>query len=209
MIEINEIKKEDNLTHSTIVTYPRTVQISHGVYDNVIDMMNMISMISTNISKKDELTNVYGGKTDWCFFNETPEFKRFFEYFVLKHKITNNFLNEKNWLIQNLRFEAWGNELKKNDYVAMHTHTCHHLILYLTEGNPLILPELNIKIIPKMGEYYFFPPYVLHGVDQIKEDNKKRYCLVANIYGDANWKLKKKLNELSIKKEEEHARKKK
>ena len=209
MIEINEIKKEDNLTHSTIVTYPRTVQISHGVYDNVVDMMNMITMISTNISEGEELTNVYGGKTDWHFFNETPEFKRFIDYVVQKHQISNSFFNKQNWYNKKVKFEAWGNELKKNDHVLMHSHPCHHLILYLTEGSPLILPELNIKIIPKMGEYYFFPPSVLHGVDQIKEDDKKRYCLVANIYENPDWKTNKDLNELRIKREEEDARKKK
>ena len=41
---------------------------------------------------------------------------------------------------------AWGNELKKGDYVVQHIHDCYHCILYLTEGEPLILPELNMKI---------------------------------------------------------------
>lgn len=202
MIEINEIKKEDNIAHSTVVTYPRTIQISHGVYDNVVDMMNMITMISTNISKDKELTNVYGGKTDWHFFNETPEFKRFIEYVVIKHRTTNYFFNEQNWFNKKIRFEAWGNELKKNDYVKMHTHSCHHLILYLTGGNPLILPELNIKIIPKMGEYYIFPPYISHGVNEVEDDDTKRYCLVANIYDDPDWKTNKILNDLANKKED-------
>lgn len=195
MIEVNEIKKEDNIAHSTIVTYPRTVQISHGVYDNVVDMMNMITMISQNIKKEEELTNVYGGKTDWTFFNETPEFKRFMEYVVIKHRTTNPFFSENHWYNKKIRYEAWGNELKKGDHVGIHTHTCHHLILYLTEGNPLILPELNIKIIPKRGEYYIFPPHILHGVDEVKEENNKRYCLVANIHDNPDWKLNKILND--------------
>ena len=38
MIILDEIKQEENYSHSLIVTYPRTIQISHGVYDNVIDM---------------------------------------------------------------------------------------------------------------------------------------------------------------------------
>jgi hypothetical protein len=202
MIEINEIKKEDNIAHSTVVTYPRTIQISHGVYDNVVDMMNMITMISTNISKDKELTNVYGGKTDWHFFNETPEFKRFIEYVVLKHRTTNSFFSEQNWFNKKIRFEAWGNELKKNDHVLMHTHSCHHLILYLTGGNPLFLPELNMKIVPKMGEYYIFPPYISHGVSEVKEEDTKRYCLVANIHDDPDWKINKVLNDLANKKED-------
>jgi hypothetical protein len=35
MIIIDPIKDEENFTYSTIVTYPKTTQISHGVYDNV------------------------------------------------------------------------------------------------------------------------------------------------------------------------------
>lgn len=197
MIEINEIKKEENITHSTFVTYPRTIQISHGKYDNVVDMMNMITMISQNIIKKnEELTNVYGGKTDWLFFNDTPEFKRLMEYIVSKHKTTNQFFSEENWYDKIPRYEAWGNELKKGDHVEFHTHVCYHLILYLTEGNPLVLPELNMKIIPKRGEYYIFPPYVYHGVEKVKEEDFKRYCLVANIHYEPNWKTNKIINDL-------------
>jgi hypothetical protein len=47
--------------YSTIVTYPKTTQISHGVYDNVVDMMNMTTMIKTNIKERN-VTNVKGGK---------------------------------------------------------------------------------------------------------------------------------------------------
>ena len=41
MIILDEIKQEENYSHSMFVTYPRTIQISHGVYDNVVDMHNM------------------------------------------------------------------------------------------------------------------------------------------------------------------------
>jgi hypothetical protein len=199
MIILNEIKEENNIAHSTFVTYPRTIQISHGVYDNTVDMMNMITMISQNISKNNELTNVYGGKTDWYFFNETPEFKRFMKYVFTKHRTSNFFFNDGMWYNKTQRYEAWGNELKKDDYVETHFHNCYHLILYLTEGNPLILPELNMKIIPKRGEYYVFPPYVLHGVEKLKKKDFKRYCLVANIHENNNWKLNKVLNDLKEK----------
>jgi hypothetical protein len=196
MIEIQEIKKEENVTHSTIVTYPRTVQISHGVYDNVMDMMNMITLISQNIANENELTNVYGGKTDWYFFNDKPEFSRLIDYIVSKHTNSNPFFNKNNWISKKIEFEAWGNELKKGDSVKLHHHVYHHLILYLTDGNPLILPELKIKIFPKRGDYYIFPPFVLHGVEEISEEDKKRYCLVANIKEVPDWQLNKTINDL-------------
>ena len=194
MIVLNQISQEENYSHSLFVTYPRTVQITCGVYDNVVDMHNMCVMISQNINKT-ELTNVYGGKTPWGFFNDKPEFTRFIDYLVDKHKNTNSFFNKQNWYDKKIEFDSWGNEIKKGDSVAMHIHKEYHLILYLTEGAPLILPELKITIQPKIGSYYLFPPYVLHGVDKVEKDEKTRYCLVSNLIEKNDWKKTKWLKE--------------
>jgi hypothetical protein len=190
MIILDEIKQEENFSHSMVVTYPRTIQISHGVYDNVVDMMNMCTMISQNLDTT-ELTNVYGGKTPWGFFNDKPEFTRFIDYVVSKHQNSNTFFNKNNWYSKNISFDSWGNEIKKGDSVAMHTHHHYHLILYLTEGAPLILPELKMTIHPKKGHYYMFPPNILHGVPKVEEDGKTRYCLVTNLIEQANWEKNK------------------
>jgi len=187
MIILDEIKQEENYSHSLVVTYPKTIQISHGVYDNVVDMMNMCAMISQNI-EKEEITNVYGGKTPWRFFNDKPEFTRLIDYVVNKHQNSNPFFNKQYWCNKNISFEAWGNEIKKGDSVRMHTHPHYHLILYLTEGAPLILPELKMTIVPKRGAYYIFPPNILHGVGKVEEETKTRYCLVTNIIEGSNWK---------------------
>jgi hypothetical protein len=194
VIILDEIKQEDNISHSTFVTYPRTIQISHGVYDNVVDMHNMCTMISLNIGKE-EITNVHGGKTAWGFFNDKPEFIRFIDYVVQKHRTSNPFFNKNNWYAKNMLFQSWGNEIKKGDSVNMHIHSHHHLILYLTEGAPLILPELKMTIIPKKGAYYIFPPYILHGVDKVETESKTRYCLVTNIIEDPDWKKNKIIKE--------------
>lgn len=194
MIILDEIKQEENYSHSMIVTYPRTVQISCGVYDNIVDMMNMCTMITQNINKE-ELTNVYGGKTPWGFFNDKPEFIRFIEYVVKKHENTNPFFDKNNWYFKKIRFDSWGNEIKKGDSVKMHTHRDHHLILYLTEGAPLILPELKMTIYPKKGHYYVFPPNILHGVEKVEEDDKTRYCLVSNLIEEPDWKTNKKIQD--------------
>jgi quercetin dioxygenase-like cupin family protein len=75
---------------------------------------------------------------------------------------------------------AWGNEIKKGDKLKYHTHPCIHGILYLTKGCDLIFPELNIKITPEPGDYYIFPPEVLHGFDTSTLENS-RYSLIFNI----------------------------
>jgi len=196
MITLDEIKQEENFSHSMVVTYPRTIQISHGVYDNVVDMMNMCTMIAQNLDTT-ELTNVYGGKTPWGFFNDKPEFTKFIDYVVYKHQNSNTFFNRNNWYDKKISFDSWGNEIKKGDSVAMHTHPHHHLILYLTEGAPLILPELKMTIVPKRGAYYIFPPHILHGVGKVEEETKTRYCLVSNLIEQADWKTKKVIKDIS------------
>ena len=192
MIIIDPIKNEENFTYSTIVTYPKTTQISHGVYDNKVDMMNMTTMIKTNIIERN-VTNVKGGKTDWKFFNDKPEFKRFLDYIAKKHQNINPLFTKDKWYTSKPEIEAWGNELVKGEHVKMHTHFCYHVILYLTEGNPLLVPELKITIKPQVGSYYIFEPYILHGVPEVTEDST-RYNLVINIFDHPNWEISKKIN---------------
>ena len=81
----------------------------------------------------------------------------------------------------------------------MHSHRHYHLILYLTEGAPLILPELKMTIVPKKGHYYIFPPHILHGVPKIETDVKTRYCFVTNIVENPDWKKNKLLKEFKDK----------
>jgi hypothetical protein len=183
MIEIEPIEDEDNFAFSTIVTYPRKTQISHGMYTNKVDMMNMITMIKTNIVHKDKIKgvcNVVGGRTEWDFFNDKPEFHRFMEYIFKKNYRANPFFTENKWNPHEFKVDAWGNELKKGHYVKLHQHLYTHIILYLTEGNPLIIPELKITIKPKIGSYYIFEPYILHNVPEVTDD-KARYNMIINM----------------------------
>ena len=68
--------------------------------------------------------------------------------------------------------------------------------------NPVLcLPELNIKITPKPGDYYFFPPSIKHYVDASTEDTK-RYCVVINITEETNWEKERELFFIEKKKDE-------
>ena len=192
MIIIDPIKDEENFTYSTIVTYPKTTQISHGVYDNVVDMMNMTTMIKTNIVERN-VTNVKGGKTEWDYFNDKPEFTRFLDYLVKIHQNINPVFTKDKWYINKPEIQAWGNELVKGEHVQMHIHSSYHIILYLTEGSPLLVPELKITIKPQVGSYYIFEPNILHGVPEVTDDSI-RYTLVANIKEYPDWEVSKKIN---------------
>lgn len=163
------------------VNYNRKVDIIFGNYSYPDIIHNFLISIKNNLDPKMEnYTNVKGGMTDWNYFIDKPEFVNFITYLINKHQsdsdIFTHFLERKN--IKN----AWGNEIKKGDSLIYHTHPCVHGILYLTKGCDLILPELNLKITPKPGDYYIFPPEILHGFDQYDGD-QNRYSLIFNIEG--------------------------
>lgn len=193
MISIKNTKLSKN-SSSLIVSYLRDVQITCGNYPFVEDIYNFINTIKNNLSVElEKATNVYGGMTDWKFFVDHPLFNKFLHWFINQHQLTNSEL--RNFYDKKQVIDAWGNQLKKGHSVTCHMHDCFHGILYLTGGNPLILPELNIEIVPKPGDYYFFPPQIKHYVPEVNNDSE-RYSVIFNINEVKNWERNKKLNNL-------------
>jgi len=180
---INILDKNNKLNeckNSFLITYPRTVNIIFGNYPYIDKIHNLILEIKNNLCKKMEgYTNVKGGMTDWNYFLNKPIFNDFLIHLINKHQLTHSHVFEY-FLEKQACFNAWGNEIKKGDSVKFHTHPNIHGILYLTKGCDLILPELNIKITPEPGDYYIFPPEILHGFDKYEGDNN-RYSLIFNI----------------------------
>jgi quercetin dioxygenase-like cupin family protein len=185
--QLNENKSSLN------ITYPRSINIIFGNYSYPEIIHNFIISIKSNLdSKMKNYTNVKGGMTDWNYFIDKPDFINFITFLINKHQTTHpdifkHFLQRKT--IEN----AWGNEIKKGDSLNYHTHQCLHGILYLTKGCDLILPELNLKITPEPGDYYIFPPQILHGFDLYQGDNN-RYSLIFNIVENNHFEYAKKLN---------------
>ena len=185
--QLNENKSSLN------ITYPRSINILFGNYSYPEIIHNFIISIKSNLdSKMKNYTNVKGGMTDWNYFIDKPDFINFITFLINKHQTTHpdifkHFLQRKT--IEN----AWGNEIKKGDSLNYHTHQCLHGILYLTKGCDLILPELNLKITPEPGDYYIFPPQILHGFDLYQGDNN-RYSLIFNIVENNHFEYAKKLN---------------
>ena len=71
-----------------------------------------------------------------------------------------------------------------------------HGVLYLSEGCDLILPELNIAITPHPGDYYIFPPQLVHGFDKYEGDTK-RYSLVFNVTEKNQYDFNKKVESMN------------
>lgn len=195
MISILDRKNKLNEHKNTFsVTYPRTVDIIFGNYPYPDIVHNLILEIKNNIdSAISNYTNVKGGMTDWNYFISKKVFIDFITYLINKHQTTNpdvfKYFLEK-FTIKN----AWGNEIKTGDSLNYHSHPVIHGILYLTEGCDLILPELNIKITPQAGDYYIFPPTIIHGFDKYQGKNN-RYSLIFNIAENSKrFDFDKKLN---------------
>jgi quercetin dioxygenase-like cupin family protein len=194
---INFINKNDKLNenkNSLIVSYSRTINIIFGYYPYPEKIHSIILEIKNNLSPKMEnFTNVKGGMTSWEYFIDKPVFRDFMTYLINKHQRSHPDLFEY-FLEKNTVENAWGNEIKTGDSLRYHHHSCLHGILYLTKGCDLILPELNLKITPEPGDYYIFPPNILHGFDQY-EGEKNRYSLIFNIIQKKRFEYIKKIEE--------------
>ena len=187
----NPLAEEKN---SLFITYPRTVNIIFGHYPYPDLIHNFMMDVKNNLNPKMEnYTNVKGGMTDWNYFVNKSNFINFMTFLINKHQTTHADIFE-HFLEKNTIENAWGNEIKKGDSLDYHIHPFLHGILYLTKGCDLILPELNLKINPEPGDYYIFPPHILHGFDTSQEE-KNRYSLIFNISPHKHFDYKKKLNE--------------
>jgi len=192
---ISLFDKNDQLgehKNSLNVTYPRSVNIIFGTYPYPEIIHKFIMDIKHNLNPKmKNYTNVKGGMTDWNYFIDKPEFINFMTFLINKHQTTHPNIFQ-HFLEKNTIENSWGNEIKKGDSLKYHTHPCLHGILYLTKGCDLILPELNLKITPEPGDYYIFPPEILHGFNLYEEDNN-RYSLIFNIVEKNSFKYANKL----------------
>ena len=189
---IDKNNKLNQNTNSLNVTYPRTVNIVYGHYPYPDKVHNIILEIKNNLNPNmDNYTAVKGGMTDWKHFIGNNLFEDFFTFLINKHQTTHPDLFAY-FLERSIIIDAWGNEIKKGDSLQFHDHRQYHAILYLTDGADLILPELNISITPKAGDYYIFPPMVMHGFDKHKNDFT-RYSLVCNFDSEKHFLINKKL----------------
>lgn len=178
LLDKNNKLNEDR--NSINVSYTRHVNIIFGNYPYPDIIHNFMVSIKSNLDPNmNKYTNVKGGMTNWNYFLDKPEFVNFITFLINKYQKINPDLFE-HFLERKTIENAWGNEIKKGDSLNYHYHPCLSGILYLTKGCDLILPELNLKITPEPGDYYIFPPEILHGFD-VYEGDSNRYSLVFNI----------------------------
>ena len=173
----NKLAEQKN---SISITYPRTVNLIFGNYPYPEIIHDFIMDIKSNLKPDlENFTYVEGQMTDWCHFINKTNFNTFMTFLINKHQISHPFLFE--YFKERIHIlNAWGTKTSKGKGLKPHMHNFYHGILYLTKGCELKLPELNIKIKPSPGDYYIFPPQVLHGFEKHDED-QDRYSLVFNL----------------------------
>tara|TARA_R100000329_G_C7582505_1_gene206369 strand:+ start:73 stop:693 length:621 start_codon:yes stop_codon:yes gene_type:complete len=194
----NKLYEQKN---SINITYPRNVNIIFGNYPYPEYIHQFIIEIKNNLNPElKNYTNVKGGMTDWNYFLDNENFKKFISFVINKHQGTHSDIFEHFFEKFHLK-NVWGNEIKKGDSLDYHTHPNLHGVLYLTKGCDLLLPELNLKITPDPGDYYIFPPEIVHGFDECVEE-KYRYSLIFNIEQGQGFNYNEKIKNIKEKNNE-------
>jgi hypothetical protein len=192
---LNKKNKLNESRESLNISYTRHVNIIFGHYPYPEIIHNFIIGIKSNLNPElKNYTNVRGKMTDWTYFIDKPDFVNFITYLINKYQNTHPNIFE-HFLQKKTVGDAWGNEIQKGDSLDYHHHSCLHGILYLTKGCDLILPELNLKITPEPGDYYIFPPEIIHGFD-LYEGEQNRYSLIFNILDKNQFDYANKLKQL-------------
>jgi hypothetical protein len=192
---LNKKNKLNENRESLNISYTRHVNIIFGHYPYPEIIHNFIIGIKSNLNPElKNYTNIRGKMTDWTYFIDKPDFVNFITYLINKYQNTHPNIFE-HFLQKKTVGDAWGNEIQKGDSLDYHHHSCLHGILYLTKGCDLILPELNLKITPEPGDYYIFPPEIIHGFD-LYEGEQNRYSLIFNILDKNQFDYANKLKQL-------------
>lgn len=197
MIELTNNNKfiSDNRLSTMTFTIPRTVNLWYGNYTKKSVLHNLTLALKNADKEMSHKTYVRGGMTGWQSFMHNKDFSMFFTEIMDK---LSPVVFPKYKLSTDLHVQdVWGNILKKGEFVEAHTHDTYHGILYLTKGNPLIFPELEMNFIPNPGDWIISPPEVLHGVNAVEEENQERMNIVFNFkvrdeFRDVNSKYESK-----------------
>ena len=196
MIRFLENNELNSHSSSFNITYPRNANIIFGNYPFPDRIHNLKLNIKFNIDPNmKNYTNVKGDMTSWTHFVEDDDFIKFLNYTINKHQVSHPDLFKFFYQRKTIE-DAWGNIYRKGDSLTSHIHYSYSGILFLSEGCDLILPELNIKITPFPGDYYYFPPIIYHGFDEILND-EERYSIAFNVKEKpgASFEMEKNLND--------------
>ena len=197
MIEFEKQGVINPICRTLVITYPRQVVVHTGIYPYPEDIHNLLIEIKNNIDPDvSYVSNVKGRMTSWHHFKDHPLIIKYLHY-VINTQQRSNHETFKHFYEKYVVSQAWGNELRKGEYVKPHSHSCLHGILYLTEGAPLIVPDLTLKIHPRAGDYIILPPELPHYVSEHTSD-ASRFSIIFNAeekINKASWDKTKRIED--------------
>ena len=195
------------------------IKIPQNIIDNLNNHVDQIISDDKKIQKQNLGESLVGDVTQEFFLEqdimEKTGWGNFLAscvsnwiYMEIKKKIT-KFTIRKSWIVRQF----------KNEYNPTHWHSGHisgagflkvpntfgkHVQnkenrvyrggnLQLIHGSKMFLCESTFTIVPKVGDFYFFPNYMMHTVFPFKDTNEERRSIsfnadiddkIYNVYGD-------------------------
>tara|TARA_B100000035_G_scaffold154488_1_gene131580 strand:- start:67 stop:711 length:645 start_codon:yes stop_codon:yes gene_type:complete len=195
------------------------IKIPQNIIDNLNNYVDQIISDDKKIQKQNLGESLVGDVTQEFFLEQDIMEKTGWGNFLascvsnwinmeIKKKIT-KFRIRKSWIVRQF----------KNEYNPTHWHSGHisgagflkvpntfgkHVQnkenrvyrggnLQLIHGSKMFLCESTFTIVPKVGDFYFFPNYMMHTVFPFKDTNEERRSIsfnadiddkIYNVYGD-------------------------
>ena len=158
-----------------LITKPTTL------IESFIEDVSIIEDLKRKIDKKigplSYKTNVRGEMSNWQDFLSEDSFRN-----VMRQN-ENLWTSEYEEIGSYILVEAWGNKLKKNDFIEEHSHEPSVLsgIIYLTNNGPgTYFPEINHTITEEIGKTVLFESRLKHSVSKFTID-EFRYTISFNL----------------------------
>ena len=151
------------------------------IIETLIQDLSIVESLKKKIDEKvgvnDYKTNVRGQMSGWLDLLHESSFKEIIGQ--NKDLWMTEFPNIAKYSV----FEAWGNKLKKNDFIVEHKHIPCILsgIIYLTNKGPgTYFSEIDYTVKEEIGKVALFPSELSHSVDKFTFD-EYRYTISFNL----------------------------
>lgn len=170
--------------------------------NNIIKKIN--SYVDELIEDKQKSAKLDAGKSLAGQVNQEIEFEKNFKEEVIIPALLNQiknyvFINTKKKISKHTFENIWVVRQFENEYNPTHYHSGHisgvgylkvpesfgessqknklqnpNGKLEFIHGSKMFLSESNVKITPKIGDFYLFPHYMMHNVYPFKSDGERR-----------------------------------
>ena len=182
----NLVKELNDYVDKTLVDKKKTEELNYG------------KMLAGNVQQEFLLDKEFIVLSGWeSFLKENAEKwifestkKKIEEFKIIDTWIVRQFENEYNPLHSHGGHISGVGYLKLTDHygktVQSDKKNNYNGNLQLVHGSKNFLSPITLNIEPKVGDFYFFPHYLMHSVYPFKNKNAERRSISFNAYIDKN-----------------------